>query len=414
MVNQAVPDGIGGALPEGQIADAVLPHVVGKGNAQNVGHGGQQVAQADGFLHHGAGPDLRRPANQQGHPVAAFVNVCLVAPEPGAGVVAVGQQFRDVGNGGAAVVRGKEQNGVFPKAQGFQMSGDLPYGVVAHEAEVPIGVGVGFPLEFRGGQNGRVRRGQGKIQEKRLFPVLGDKRLCLFHKSGQHLLEMKIRSAGAGPGKGRSRAPGEGVVGQGGGVVVFQIAVGRHIQRSADSEKAVKTKGRGAVLDGDRKIHPVPGKEKVRTLLFGVVSPKGPVHTQMPFANTAGDIAIFPQKAGDGFPPCLNQMEGIPAQYAVFQAAAPVIPAGKDAVSGRSTQSRGGVGIGEKGPLPCQPVQTGGLKSGLGIQAGNVSPAHIVCENINQIGFVHEKSSIDAKLCPISRGIRENSRRGLL
>ena len=48
------------------------------------------------------------------------------------------------------------------------------------------------------------------------------------------------------------------------------------------------------------------------------------------------------------------------------------------------------MGVGKEGSLPGKAIQTGGLKGGVGIEAGNIPPAHIVGENVDQIWSVHE------------------------
>ena len=384
LVHQVLPDlGARGVLPQGQVADAVHALGLAQLQAQIVGHGGHQVAQAHHPVTGLALGHLRRPLDQQRHPVAALIDIGLGAPENIAGVVARGQQLGIVGHGRAAVIGSVNQNRILRQAQFLQLVPDPAHHIVAVEDEVAVLVGVGLAPELGRGQNGRMGRGQGEVEEEGLVLVGGDDLQGLVGQVVQHLLVDEVRGRGAFPEEALAGSLGH-MVGQCREAVVLNIDIGRHIERPADAVVVVEAVGNGRAADGLGIIH-IGAGAVVQGL--GEVGALGEIHAQVPLAHGGGFITGPPEQRGHSGPAGLDQRLGVAAHHLGLEPGAPVVAAGQNAVAGGRADGGGGMGVGEGHAVAGYFVEVGRLKGAVGIQAGEISIAHIVGEDIYQVGF---------------------------
>ncbi len=106
-INGVVDDGflegvVDGAGEGGEDAERIFGGVGGEFFAVEVGHRGEEVAQAGEFVGVGAGGDFAGPADDEGDAVAAVPDVGLVAAELGSWEVAFGaSEGFDVGERGS-------------------------------------------------------------------------------------------------------------------------------------------------------------------------------------------------------------------------------------------------------------------------------------------------------------------------
>ena len=121
LADEAGADGLGvGAEEGGEEADAVFAGGGGEGDFEEVGEGVDEVELADELVADGSGFHFGGPAGDEGDAMAAFVEVGFVAAVDVAGVVIGGEEFVDVCSGGAAVVGGEDDEGVFGDAVLFE------------------------------------------------------------------------------------------------------------------------------------------------------------------------------------------------------------------------------------------------------------------------------------------------------
>jgi len=117
-----------------QHAHAVFTGVGGKRHREQLREGGEEVDLPDELVAHAARLDPRRPADEKRHPVTACVKIGLVAPVDEAWMVAHGDELRNVGGRGAAVV-----------ADEFPDTGGWPHQLAIREGKLGEGRGGAGP-----------------------------------------------------------------------------------------------------------------------------------------------------------------------------------------------------------------------------------------------------------------------------
>ena len=170
-----------------------------------------------------------------------------------------------------------------------------------------------------------------------------------------------------------------------GETIVFNVDIRRHIQRTADTKVIVKAICHRGILNGSAIIHPFAGVKIRKFCKFRCL---GEVHSQMPFADHCCVIALFLEKICHGLSSFFQKRFGITADYTGFQAGSPVIAAGKDAVSGRGTNSRRGVCICETETVFAHVVQIRCCERTFLIKSTDISISHIICKDIDHVWFL--------------------------
>ncbi|OPZ84984.1 MAG: hypothetical protein BWY76_01617 [bacterium ADurb.Bin429] len=290
-------------------------------------------------------------------------------------------QPAEVGHRRAAVVGGEDDNGVVGNARALQRRQHPAHHVVYHQAEVAVGIRAGFALELRRRQDGRVRRGQREIEKERFLRVRFDEANRPVSQRRQHVRMREIRRDGPAAIEGLAFTLLADAVGQRGDAVVFDVDIGRHVQRGADAEILVEATVAWAAGDGLRKIH-------ILRRLTGT----RPLPPQVPLAKAAGGVALVAQEGGGRHAPLFNERRAVAPQHAPFQAGAPVIPPGEDAVARGRADRRCRVGVGAAHPLRRHAVEVWRVKRRLLVEAGNVAVPHVIGEDVDDIGLARAVS----------------------
>ena len=137
----------------------------------------------------------------------------------------------------------------------------------------------------------------------------------------------------------------------------------------------------------------------------------GKPQAQVPLTDTGRIVSLAVEQGCQGHSPGLQQGRILPHQYPAFEAGAPVIPPGQNAVAGGCTDRRGRMGIGKGYSFPGHPVKIGRGKGSLLVEAGDVSIAHVISQDVKDIRLVlhHLSSFTGVRLPPVPAGGR-NSR----
>ena len=103
---------LGLAPEQREHTEAVLRRICWERGIQQIGAGRQQIGMADELI--GAAPRRRlpRPTHDQRHAMAPFVEICLIAAQAGAWIVAEGLKRRQVCGGRKTVVGGEDHQRV--------------------------------------------------------------------------------------------------------------------------------------------------------------------------------------------------------------------------------------------------------------------------------------------------------------
>lgn len=168
--------------------------------------------------------------------------------------------------------------------------------------------------------------------------------------------------------------------------VVFDEAVGHHVEGGADAEVVVKADGVGAVGGGLGEI----GAEGLLTafdaeFVDGFARVQRPVHAEVPFADAGGVVALALEHGGDGEAPLLDEARAETAEDGFLQLAAPVVAAGDDTVTRGRADGGGGVCVGEDDALTREAVYVRGGDLAFGVQAAHVTIAEVVAEDEDEV-----------------------------
>ena len=228
-----------------------------------------------------------------------------------------------------------------------------------------------------------MRRWHGEIEEKRLLFVLFDFFQHLVCQLIQHIFMMEIFSGGAfSP---IFLAGSHGLpVRKLRKAVVFDINIGRHIQRAADSKEIVEAVCHRGILDRSAVIHTLAGI-KIRKLCK--LRRFGKIHSQMPFPNHGRMVALLPEKIGHRLSALLQKGLRVTAHHIGFQSGPPVIPAGQDAVSGRRTHSGGRMGIRKPQAVFAHRIKIRRRERAVLIESADITVSHIIRQNIDHVWF---------------------------
>ncbi len=182
--------------------------------------------------------------------------------------------------------------------------------------------------------------------------------------------------------------------------IVLNVNIGRHVQRAADSIVVVETVLYGGALDRSGIIDPVTGS-KAFFLIKAICL--GKVHPQMPFSHHAGTVSLGLQHAGYRGAPFLQNRSGISPNHLRLENRAPVVPPCEKAVPGRGTYRRSGMGIRKTHSPFTHKIQVRRGKGTFFIKSGDVSVAHIIGQNIDNVRFsvcsIHRPSSCPFPPC---------------
>ena len=138
---------------------------------------------------------------------------------------------------------------------------------------------------------------------------------------------------------------GLGGVGPGSGLIVLQVKIREHVERSRNDIGFIKANCQRASLNFPAVIN-LPAITLGRSG-FGfallVIGQFMPAKTKMPFAHYCGMITLLLQEAGYGESALLNQGFGQTPQHTFLECAAPVVTAGEDSITRGRAYRRSGV-----------------------------------------------------------------------
>ena len=204
--------------------------------------------------------------------------------------------------------------------------------------------------------------------------AFGKEREGFFDETGLHVFHLKIGSNRAAAPQFGDGAVGDDGRGHGGGAVVGQPHVGRHVEGCADTEEAVEAIGERAVGEGLGEID-----------VFELSAGPRPIEAKVPFAEDGGGVAVFAEEARDGGTVRLDERWVVTLQHALFQTSTPCVAAGEERVAGGRTEGRSGVGVRETQASTREAVEVRGLPSALGIVAGDVADAEVVGKDVDDV-----------------------------
>ena len=196
------------------------------------------------------------------------------------------------------VVGGKNHDSVGIQSGFSESVEDLSTRVIGLHHEIPVGSGFRFTVELVIRNDGRVRRWQRKIKEKRLgFPFA---RMDIFHaffgKSRQDLIEIPIR---------HTRAFAAFPVSLFGVLWGFRKRDVRHTQKAIIFNPDVRRKIDHVVAEvviesmiqraATKRLRPIEILMALRFFIGSRKTNRIPVPTQMPLADAGGDVTLFSQ-----------------------------------------------------------------------------------------------------------------------
>ena len=278
----------------------------------------------------------------------------------------------------ATIVRGHDDECIVGDACFLHGLDHLADGPVGLHDEVTVGANRAFALEIFGGRNRGVRAGQGHVEEEWLlgFCLLGDIGDGLFGDYRKHIDGFEV---------GMSHAFAEEFF-LGGAftdkALILDPNVRWHIQGRRDAVEIIKADAVWAVGNLCFPVNIIAG------LRWRLLVRRGHVHTQMPFAEHAGGVAVFLQHGGNGLSPGLNQRGAKPPQHDLFEPTAPVVTPGEHAVTGGSAHCGRAVRVHKLHALPGQAVHVRGLDLAAVATVGlHIPQSPVICENENHIGL---------------------------
>ena len=136
----------------------------------------------------------------------------------------------------------------------------------------------------------------------------------------------------------RTAAPkfGHGTVGNrrggdGGGTILVEPDIGRHIEGGADAEKPIETSRGGTGGEG---------LGEVDILERGTVA--DPIQAEVPFAEDGGGVAMLLEKGGDRETAGLDERGVVALEDALFELPAPRVATGEERIAARRAKRGGG------------------------------------------------------------------------
>lgn len=120
-------------------------------------------------------------------------------------------------------------------------------------------------------------------------------------------------------------------------------------------------------------------------LAFGVLPKAKP---EMPLPDHRGVVTGLPEVGGHGRAVLLDQGGSIPILHAALKPAAPTIPTGQQGIARRRANGGWRMSIAKGHPLLGQPVQVRGGNLGFWVEGLNVTIAHVVGENEDDVRSV--------------------------
>ena len=388
MEDEFLPPGlrIPGLLQAGGEGAAVREGAGRRLQPEEGSQGCGQILEADEGGTDRSGRSAAGPAQDQGHPVPALVDVGLHAPP---GTVGAMPEGLDVGGGPVRTVVGSEDHqGVLRQTFAVQGRQQRAHDGVHLDHEVAVDAGFAASSVFGEGEPGSVRGGEGELQEEGLAgaaraeirtpsPAL---RLQEGHgpglQGGQTGLVGEARRPRPGPPEAgasltdgaagshllRRQRPGAQAVRAGG-----DEGVGREVQGGRQEEGAGEAQGVGAGVEGRPEVG-------VRFGALGVEA----AEPEVPLAEEGSGVAGFLEQGGQGRPSLFDQGAPVAVQDPGLQARAPGVAAGEDAVAGRRADRRRRVGVGEAQSLGCQAVEGRGRNPGVRVVAAGVALPQVV------------------------------------
>ena len=302
--------------------------------------------------------------------MATFVDRGLVVAQRTAREVTLLLQVLHAHVGGEAVVAGEEYQRVLGRSAGFERGEHLADGRVRLHDQVRGGVveaALAFP--FRVHRQGRVRRGQRKVEEKG-FGLAGciiDESAGAFGQRRQDGLEFPIgqRRSGRAGQVVAEELGGQGHAGGADRAIVLDEAIGRPV-RHVGPEVGVEAAGRrpagdrlgedlapGLAMGVGRRLVGLLVITEERAVAFG----DRPVPAEVPFADRRGTVAVLLRKTGHGESVRSDEWFAEDAHDAGLQAGTPVVASGEERVARRRADAGGGVSVGEAHPFGGEFVQ---------------------------------------------------------
>ena len=325
--------------------------------------------------------------------MTAIKDVRLVAAHIVTRVVTGSEQLGEVGARGAAIVTGDDDERVLGDACRFCCTHDLANGIVRFHDEVGIEADAAFALPFLTRQDGSVRGVERQVEEERraLLCFRLDDFLRFTSEGGQHVFATEAGRTGAlaSVAHGAARVHEELDLFRGIGryVVVFDEAVGHHVQRGTDAKVGVKADAVRAVGDGLGVI------DIVHLIgLFDVQLLRGasahPVHAQVPFAHTMRGVTLSLEHAGYGQASLLDQTWTEAAEHTALQLGPPRVAARHHAVARGCADTGAGVRIRENHALLGETIKARRGDLAFGIEALHIAITKIIAEDEDDVGFV--------------------------
>ena len=176
-----------------------------------------------------------------------------------------------------------------------------------------------------------------------------------------------------------------------GRLVVFQIDVWIHVERSRDDERLVEADRQRAAIDLFAVVN-LPavalGWAGFGLALFAV-GQHLPAKAKVPFADHRSVVMVLLQEFRDRQSVFRDQRLRQAPKHTALEVCPPIIAAGDNAVSGGRAHRRGRVRVGEPHALPGQAIAVRRRRLAAGV--GEVAVAEIVGEYVNDIGPIQRQ-----------------------
>ena len=256
--------------------------------------------------------------------------------------------------------------------------------------EVGVGVDAAFALPFGGGDDGGVGSGEGDVGEEGGAGFGGGGALGDVGDGvvGDAALDIDGFEFDAG----RAFAE-EGFFDGGdlGGEAVVDPDEGEHVEGGADAVVVVEAVVEGAVGDGGGVVDEGDvgeGFSEVALVIGGLAVFEWPGHSEVPFADAGGVVAVLFEEAGDGEAIFGDEGFGEASEHAALEVGTPVVAAGEEAVAGGGADAGGSVGVGKAHAFGGEAVEIGGGDFAVRVVGGDVAVALVVGEDDDDVGPV--------------------------
>ena len=313
--------------------------------------------------------------------MAAFVDVGLVPAPVGIRLVALGDEVGNFCLWRTSVVSRENDDRIVGEILLIQLGQYFADDPVGFHQEIAVDAETGFALPFFGRHNRRVRAGERHVKKEGLlaFRSRGNVRAAFASEIDETIDSLEILRRRAGP------MEGLGGVGPGGGLVVFQVQVRKHIERRGDNVgfiKADRQRPAGHLLIIINLPTIAASGAGFRGAFF-TVGQHLPAKPKMPFANHCGVISLLPQKAGRCQALLFNERFGQAPEHTLLQCATPVVTAGENSIARGGTNGRRSVCVSKAHALTRQPVTM--WRSSLASSMRQITITEIVCQDINDV-----------------------------